>query len=170
VGLRVVLARGTFHTRTCKLCTDGVVVMGEYGITAALFEKGYSVDTLMMKYSSDVDWHNPANWACNDQVHPSRHGTYDGISMNPLEVVFLKASWHVGEPFADKYAQWMATSLRGESTTAGSFDAAMYTYAIQCDPSALLRENFISHTAVMRCRSFEHCCVIRGTAFFPLER
>jgi hypothetical protein len=65
-------------------------------------------------------------------VHPSRHGTYDGISMHPFEVVFLKASWHVGEPFADKYSAWQTTYLRGQSTTKGVFDQAMYRYAIQC--------------------------------------
>jgi hypothetical protein len=65
-------------------------------------------------------------------VHPSRHGTYDGISMHPYEVVFLKTSWHVGEPFADKYAAWQSAILRGETTTSGSFDEAMYFYAIQC--------------------------------------
>lgn len=69
------------------------------------------------------------------QVHPSRHGTYDGISMNPYEVVFLKASWHVGEPFADKYALWRTRILRGQSSTAGAFDEPMYRYAIQCATS-----------------------------------
>lgn len=69
---------------------------------------------------------------CWAQVHPSRHGTYDGISMHPYEVVFLKASWHVGEPFADKYAAWQTKHLLGQSTTAGKFDEEMYLYAISC--------------------------------------
>lgn len=51
----------------CKLCDDGVVVMGEYGITAALFDAGYTIDTLMSKYG-DVDWKDRSNWNCNDQV------------------------------------------------------------------------------------------------------
>jgi hypothetical protein len=70
------------------------------------------------------------------QVHPSRHGTYDGISMHPYEVVFLKASWHVGEPFADKYASWQLKLLQGMPGTDGKFDNGMYRYAITCDPSA----------------------------------
>jgi hypothetical protein len=69
-GLQTLLARGVFATRACKLCEDGVVVMGEYGITVALFEKGYSIDTLMAKYGS-VDWQDPINWKCNDQVSPN---------------------------------------------------------------------------------------------------
>lgn len=53
-----------------------------------------------------VDWRDARNWNCNNNVHPSRHGTYDGISMHPFETVFIKASWHVGEPFIDKYMEW----------------------------------------------------------------
>eukprot|EP00892_Ulva_mutabilis_P003939 jgi/Ulvmu1/1917/UM012_0077.1 len=139
-GLKVVLARGVFHLHLCKLCDDGVVVMGEYGITTALFEAGYTIDTLMAKYGN-VDWHDRANWNCNDQVHPSRHGTYDGISMNPYEVVFLKASWHVGEPFADKYATWQTRILRGQRSTSGAFDEPMYRFAVQ--PEAQEKHAFI---------------------------
>ena len=67
-GLEIVLERGVFHMHACKLCDDGVVVMGEYGITTALFDRGFTVDTLMAKYGSDVDWHHRSNWYCNDQV------------------------------------------------------------------------------------------------------
>lgn len=55
--------------------------------------------------------------------------------MHPYEVVFLKASWFVGVPFADKYAQWQTTILTGGNSAAGSWDEAMYTYAIQCASS-----------------------------------
>lgn len=58
-----------------------------------------------------VDWRDRANWNCNNNVHPSRHGTYDGVSMHPFETVFVKASWHVGGPFVDKYADWMAAQV-----------------------------------------------------------
>jgi hypothetical protein len=70
VGLRVVVAAGVFQTRTCKLCTDGIVVSGEYGLTAALFAHGLSINTLMAKYADTVNWLDGANWACNDQVRP----------------------------------------------------------------------------------------------------
>lgn len=54
--------------------------------------------------------------------------------MNPYEVVFLKASWHVGEPFADKYAMWETRILRGYPGTSGAFDEPMYHFAVQCAP------------------------------------
>ena len=59
-----------------------------------------------------VDWRQQRHWRCNDNVHPSRHGTYDQISMHPFETVFVKASWHVGEPFVGKYTQWMLAQVR----------------------------------------------------------
>ena len=33
------------------------------------------------------------HWSCNDNVHSSRAGLYNGISMHPYETVFVKASW-----------------------------------------------------------------------------
>eukprot|EP00892_Ulva_mutabilis_P004470 jgi/Ulvmu1/2395/UM131_0006.1 len=130
VGLKVLTAAGVFVLNTCKICVDGLIVTGEYGMAPALFDEGFSIDTLMAMYG-EVDWHNRSNWNCNDQVHPSRHGTYDGISMNPFETVFLKASWHVGEPFADKYAAWSTRIHKGQSTTIGALDEQMYRYAIE---------------------------------------
>lgn len=58
-----------------------------------------------------VDWRDRRHWRCNNNVHPSRHGTYDAISMHPFETVFIKASWHVGEPFLDKYSAWMLAQV-----------------------------------------------------------
>lgn len=71
-GLRVLLEAGTFHLNTCKVCVDGLIVQGEYGIAPALFEAGFTIDTLMSKYG-DVDWRNSSNWNCNNQA---RHLTY----------------------------------------------------------------------------------------------
>jgi hypothetical protein len=42
VGLQVAVEAGVFHIRSCKLCSDGegIVVGGEYGITAGMFKVG----------------------------------------------------------------------------------------------------------------------------------
>ncbi len=37
--------------------------------------------------SQNVDWRQQRHWSCNNNVHPSRRGTYDGISMHPYETV-----------------------------------------------------------------------------------
>ena len=62
----------------------------------------------MSKYAPGVDWSNDKHWHCNNNAHPSRHGSYDYISMHPFETVFLKASWHVGEPHLAHYTQWFS--------------------------------------------------------------
>lgn len=51
-GLDLLTAAGVFNLRTCKLCNDGVVVMGEYGLTKVLFKHGYNIATLMSRYQS----------------------------------------------------------------------------------------------------------------------
>lgn len=61
-----------------------------------------------------VDWRDDKHWGCNDNVHPSRHGTYDGITMHPFETVFVKSSWHVGEPFTSHYSKWFMGYALGQ--------------------------------------------------------
>ena len=45
----------------------------------------------MARYAPGTDWRKKRHWHCNNNVHPSRHGTYDGISMHPFETMFVKA-------------------------------------------------------------------------------
>ena len=53
-----------------------------------------------------IEWSEERHWRCNNNAHPSRHGTYDGITMHPFETVFVKASWHVGEPHLSHYTRY----------------------------------------------------------------
>jgi len=66
-------------------------VKGEYGLSEVLLGAGYNLATLMARYAPGVDWRDRAHWHCNDNAHPSRHGTYDRISMHPFETMFVKA-------------------------------------------------------------------------------
>lgn len=50
--------------------------------------------------------------------------------MTLCQVVFIKASWHVGEPFTSKYSEWLLAHADGRPTTHGSFDEALYRYAV----------------------------------------
>ena len=129
-GLDLVTAAGVFGLRTCKLCDDGVVVLGEYGLSNVLLNAGYNIATLMSRYSSETDWREERHWHCNGNVHPSRHGTYDTISMHPFETVFLKASWHVGEPHLTRYTNWFLGLAAGSDNTGGTFNEPLYRYAI----------------------------------------
>ena len=46
-GLELLTDAGVFHTRECKLCNDGVVVAGEYGLSTVILRAGYNIGTLM---------------------------------------------------------------------------------------------------------------------------
>ncbi|KAK9842595.1 hypothetical protein WJX81_008112 [Elliptochloris bilobata] len=130
-GLDLLMNAGVFHLRTCKLCDDGIVVKGEYGLSETLLGAGYNLATLMARYAPDTDWREKRHWHCNNNAHPSRHGTYDNISMHPFETVFIKASWHVGEPHLSHYSSWFLGRADGAANTGGTFDERMYRYAIQ---------------------------------------
>lgn len=49
-ALNVISSAGAFDIRTCKLCADGIVVKGEYGISRSLLDAGMNFYTLMYKY------------------------------------------------------------------------------------------------------------------------
>jgi hypothetical protein len=129
-GLDIVVDAGVYQLRKCKLCKDGVVVLGEYGLSNVLLSKGFNIATLMARYRPGINWREERHWHCNDNVHPSRHGTYDHISMHPFETVFIKASWHVGEPHLSHYSSWFLGLAGGSDNTGGQFDERLYRYAV----------------------------------------
>lgn len=116
-GLEIIVETGVFHVRECKLCIDGVVILGEYGISKAILAKGFNIASLMSKYGKGIDWRDKRHWHCNNNVHPSREGSYDGISMHPFETLFVKTSWGVGEPFVSRYSGWFDALADGQDTT-----------------------------------------------------
>lgn len=80
VGLKIALDRGVYNERVCKLCDDGVVVMGEYGLSISLMAAGYTFDTLMYKYGG-VDWRDEANWKCNNQVYSRKITLFPAVML-----------------------------------------------------------------------------------------
>jgi len=56
VGLKVLLEVGTFYIRGCKMCSNGIIIGGEYGIGIAMLDAGYNMATLMSRYDVNVDW------------------------------------------------------------------------------------------------------------------
>lgn len=142
LGLQAVQEAGTFaRLRNCKGCKGkaGIVAAGEYGMGKTMLRLGYNMASLLSRYAQDVDWRVPAHWHCNDNVHPSRSGTYAGISMHPYETVFVKSSWHVADEFSSRYAAWRMAHIRGEPGTQGSFDDVLYQYAISPEAQESIR-------------------------------
>lgn len=110
---------------------------GEYAVSSLLLSKGHNIDTLMMKYKG-INWKDPDNWRCNNNAHPSRIGLYDEISQHPLETVFIKTSWGVGEPFSSKYSSWifLQTLKKETDLTQGCFDPESYHTGISASSSS----------------------------------
>lgn len=87
------------------------------GASLAMFKSGWTIDTLMSRYQG-IDWKNTETWQCNQRVPPDLEGHYDGISLNPYEVVFVPvkaayadARWSFVEQ-ADRYEKWLDMHLR----------------------------------------------------------
>ena len=58
---------------------------GEFAASAAVLNAGFNIDSLMLRYQG-VDWRTKAFWKCNGMIDPRQEGSYDGASLNPLEV------------------------------------------------------------------------------------
>ena len=87
------------------------------GAALAMFRSGWTIDSLMSRYQG-IDWSSPATWQCNQRVPPDLEWHYDGISLNPYEVVFVPvkaesaaAKWSFVEQ-ADRYERWLDMHLR----------------------------------------------------------
>ena len=109
IGLKVLLDKGTiFIDHKTKKDT---IVNGEYAVSNTIINAGYNLDCLLYKYKG-IDWLNKDNWNMNNNQHPSRKDTYDGISIHPFETVFHKWYWSdhpnslISFDFVDKYKNW----------------------------------------------------------------
>jgi hypothetical protein len=85
----------------------------EAGTSLALLQEGYNLDCLLLRYQG-IDWRKRAGWRCNGDTPPGDlEGAYDGLSINPLEALFVRhttvavelQTQHVEE--ALKYDNWL---------------------------------------------------------------
>lgn len=96
-----------------------VIWHGELGSSLAMLKAGYNLDSFMLRYQG-IDWLDPANWGCNKQHNPYGEYFYDGIGLNPFEVLFVKMKekalqndWSFSLQAA-KYTQWMQNQSSGQ--------------------------------------------------------
>jgi hypothetical protein len=102
-ALKVAVAKGTsFRSHVNKVAA---ILQGEYALTDVLLKNGFSIDSLLIAYEG-IDWSDSSEWHCNNFTHPSRRGSYFGISINPLEVIFHKVTWGSQERPADALEQF----------------------------------------------------------------
>jgi hypothetical protein len=88
---------------------------GEYGLSKAILNAGYSLDCMLYKYQN-IDWSNKQNWINqNNNSFPSRSGTYEGITIHPFEVIFHKWFWlnelPVNFNYVIRYKKWKLNEI-----------------------------------------------------------
>lgn len=112
VGLGIVLNHGPRKVFAQHASKEEAIINGEYAMSTAIFKANYSIATPLLAYR-DVDW-SDSGWiskrTCNSFLHPSREGSYYGMSIHPLETVFIKTS-RAGLPRVrpqetDAYTRW----------------------------------------------------------------
>eukprot|EP00201_Polytomella_parva_P002607 CAMPEP_0175078634 /NCGR_PEP_ID=MMETSP0052_2-20121109/24263_1 /TAXON_ID=51329 ORGANISM="Polytomella parva, Strain SAG 63-3" /NCGR_SAMPLE_ID=MMETSP0052_2 /ASSEMBLY_ACC=CAM_ASM_000194 /LENGTH=192 /DNA_ID=CAMNT_0016348649 /DNA_START=635 /DNA_END=1213 /DNA_ORIENTATION=+ len=132
-GLNVALAAGVFRTAEFKFGVRdggrGNDTRSEYGLSKAFLDSTVNFTTLMTRYDPRTVWSNREHWKCNNNVHPSRHGTYGGISLHPYETVFTMNSWHVGDVYTSRYGKWVLQHLEGNHGTHGFYNEALHRYS-----------------------------------------
>lgn len=113
IGLKLIADNGKiFANHKNKI---DAVLNGEYALSRLILEKGYNLDCLLYKYHG-VDWRDKKNWSVFP--HPSRLGSYEGISIHPFEVVFHKWYWSYSPEklvlfdYVNKYRQWKLGKLK----------------------------------------------------------
>ncbi|PNW75479.1 hypothetical protein CHLRE_12g528300v5 [Chlamydomonas reinhardtii] len=118
VGLQVLLDDGrVFHCHNTRWNT---IYYSELGSSTAVLHAGYNLDCLMTKYQG-LDWRDKANWDCNGRSSPQSDLTYDGISLDPYEVMFVKvkdAMLYRNVSFALKAAKLQEWQERGPADLA----------------------------------------------------
>lgn len=82
VGLKLLQEAGAFE---CYPTWREAKVKGEVAASAAILKGGYNLDCLMLRYQG-IDWQDSSKWRCGSMISPHQEGTYDGTSLNPLEV------------------------------------------------------------------------------------
>ncbi|GAX76065.1 hypothetical protein CEUSTIGMA_g3508.t1 [Chlamydomonas eustigma] len=122
VGLRLLMRdRTVFH---CHQSRWNTIYYSELGSSAAVLAAGYNIDSFMTRYQG-VDWRDPAHWGCNERLSPQGEYFYDGITLDPLEVMFVKVKSYTlqnGVSSANKavkYQQWLHPDVWPMNFTSG---------------------------------------------------
>lgn len=113
VGLGVLQKENVF--RCYKRYTE-VIYFGEVGASLAILQAGYNIHSAMLRYK-EVDWRNRDTWNCNRGTSPIIPGQNDGISIDPLEVMFVKVK--------EKQLSWESTVRALKYTDMSGYPSSM---------------------------------------------
>ncbi|KIY96554.1 hypothetical protein MNEG_11409, partial [Monoraphidium neglectum] len=109
VGLKLLIDDGRVFQ--CHRDRWNTIYYSELGSSAAVLDAGYNIGCLMARYQG-VDWRDKRNWGCNERLTATSEHSLDGVSVDPLEVMFVKvksymlsSEWSFSKK-AVKYQRW----------------------------------------------------------------
>ena len=115
IGLQVLLGKGTVFR--CYESMADVVIQSEIGMSTAILQAGYGIDSLMLRYQGVVDWsQRDIGTSCNGAMNPLQPGFNDELTVGPLEAMFVKVKSSMAEAGwpqvvdAVKMGQWMSAT------------------------------------------------------------
>ncbi|KAK9808733.1 hypothetical protein WJX72_002733 [[Myrmecia] bisecta] len=123
IGLQTMLADGRVFQ--CHKDMWDTIFYAELGSSLSVLNAGYTLDSFMTRYQG-VDWTDKNNWDCNSRVNPYGENYYDGITLSPYEVLFVKVKgvllqndWSYAR-FAKKYDEWITQQRTGTQEVASN--------------------------------------------------
>lgn len=147
IGLTIVFNKKTIFIS--HLTKENAINNGEYGLSKAILEAGYSIDCLLYKYQN-IDWSNQRNWINqNNNTFPSRSGSYDGITIHPFEVVFHKWFWLNSLPvnfnYVVKYRKWKLNEIIKNKKIHASYGIGEYMINI----TDIVTQKFVNNNKII---------------------
>ncbi len=127
VGLDLMLRANVF---SCYDTISDTVFHAELGSSKAILDAGYEIDSFMARYQG-VKWSDKKNWGCNRNVNPYGAHMNDGVTLEAMEVMFVKVKEHLMDrvPYmqaAAAYDRWYTAMDTGDN----DFVAKRSTYNI----------------------------------------
>ncbi|KAL3154058.1 hypothetical protein ABBQ32_013603 [Trebouxia sp. C0010 RCD-2024] len=137
VGLQILQSDGNVFA--CFEDLHDTIYHAELGSSLAVLKAGYNIDSLMLRYQG-VDWRDRSNWKCNAGFSPYAENHYDGLSIEPLEAVFVKVKSYLldlqwtGPSKAVKFDEWQTAQdnglMKDESVSANEWAANPDVYRL----------------------------------------
>lgn len=118
VGLKLLLKEKIF--KSTDESHAQVIQNHEIKMSSLILGAGYNIASLLRKYEG-VDFRKALFRTCNQQASPLTPTGYEGTTVHPFEVFFVKAK--ASDPawlaIADKYSKWSARPRTQDSVSSG---------------------------------------------------
>lgn len=116
IGLTILLKPGSGGASQapgifgCYPIKNHVSLNSEVPSSNRILQSGYMIDSLLTKYQ-EINFNERHNQLCNHHRNPYLNENFDGISIDPYEVVFIKFSdfefLSIGRERAKLYLRWI---------------------------------------------------------------